>query len=70
MIAFWLTLEDYKRIANWEDVDYIVSWEKQVVTVDKNDLSDDILDDGNNIPWANKWCPIDPALRVQCESCQ
>ncbi len=40
MIAFGLTLEDYKRIANWEDVDYIVSLEKQVMTVDKNDLSE------------------------------
>jgi len=70
MIAFWLTLEDYKRIANWEDVDYIVSWEKQVVTVDKNDLSDIESTQWDNITKYNKWCPIDPALRVQCESCQ
>lgn len=80
MNAFWLSQEDFIKIANWESIENILdNWESiesiatkenPVPTVQENEISDVESSQCINIPETKKECQIDPALRVQCESCQ
>ena len=70
MNAFWLSQEDFIKIANWESIESITTKENVVPTVQENEISDVESSQCINIPETKKECQIDPALRVQCESCQ
>jgi len=80
MNAFWLSQEDFIKIANWESIENILdNWERievvtakenQVPTVQENEISDVESSQGINIPEVKKECPINPFERVMCENCQ